>query len=877
MKKLKLKKRVKKDNTKNKKKVNKMNVVLMLFITLGIAVASIVLAFALYIIITSPDFVASELYTKEPTIIYDRNNNEIARIGSKNVDLVKYDDLPQVLVDALIATEDSRFFQHNGFDAARFFKASLGQLAGKNAGGASTLSMQVMKNTFNGTESAGIGGIIRKFKDIYMAVFKLEAAYTKEEIIEFYLNSQWLSGGTLTYTSTNGVEQGSQYFFGKSVSDLTLPEASLLVGMFQNPVYYNPYSNPETAYARRAVVLSLMVRHGYITKDEEAFANSIPIQSLLRDHSKDDTNEYQAFIDFVLYQVQKETGDNPERVPMHIYSTLDSNIQSVLRDLETGKTEKWINDKIQFGVAVTSVEDGSILALSPGRNYAAKGLNRAVGWNDYNRNQSVRRQPGSTAKPIFDYGPYLEYLNGYTGTQFLDEPWSYTTGGVVRNHDNSFWGAMTMRTALVESRNIPALQAYQAVAKEVGTNKIADFVHGLGIDFGDTLYESSSIGGIDCADPLTMSAAYAAFGRGGYYIKPYSFTKIVYIENEGTFEHPVEKTRAMSEETAFLMNNMLTTAGAQGVGGSLNANTTTKQIGSKTGTTTIDASWAVKNGVSPYATPDHWVVNYSIDYSIAFWYGYDKITAQTYTTSDAGYFVRKRVMGNIGKKIFKQTSKFNVPSGVVAKTVEKDTFPPELASEFTPANLKTTEYFKTGYEPTDVSKRFSKLDNATNGNATFDGKLIHLSWNPVDTPDAIDEEYLKKLYEDNYDRYATKYYNRRIDYNKKNIGELGYQIYLKNSNGNLTSLGYTTNSNFTYTPTSGTENYTFVIKTSYSIFKSNISDGLVIDAQAKVDSNIGGIGGPTEPDTPDNPVDNPDLPTNSDDSNTTADNNQDTE
>ena len=133
---------------KKKKKGSKKNTILIILISMGIVIASLILAFALYIIITSPDFVVEELYTKEPTVLYDKNGDELTRIGKENVELVTYSDLPQVLVDALIATEDSRFFQHNGFDAARFIKASLGQLAGKNAGGASTLSMQVIKNTY---------------------------------------------------------------------------------------------------------------------------------------------------------------------------------------------------------------------------------------------------------------------------------------------------------------------------------------------------------------------------------------------------------------------------------------------------------------------------------------------------------------------------------------------------------------------------------------------------------------------------------------------------------------------------------------------------------------------------------------------------------
>ena len=239
------------------------------------------------------------MFEKEASRVYDINGNLFATLGTEQRQKVTYDQLPQVLIDAIIATEDSRFFQHNGFDAPRFIKATLGQLAGNSgAGGASTLSMQVVKNSFTSTEASGIAGIIRKFEDIYLAVFKLEKSYTKEQIIEYYVNNHFLGGNIY------GVEEASNAYFGKSVGDLNLSEAAIIAGMFKSPNYYRPNANPKNATARRKTVLYLMRKHGYITKEEEEIANSIPVETLTADAGIINENPYQGFIDTVAEELE---------------------------------------------------------------------------------------------------------------------------------------------------------------------------------------------------------------------------------------------------------------------------------------------------------------------------------------------------------------------------------------------------------------------------------------------------------------------------------------------------------------------------------------------------------------------------------------------
>lgn len=468
MKKLKFKK----FGTKNKKnpggKKNVGETILSIVLIGGIAVISIALVFALYIIISSPDFDKDKLYSKESSVLYyNDGETELARLGQYDRVLVNYDQLPQVLIDAIVATEDSRFFKHSGLDVARFAKASAGQLLGKEwAGGASTLTMQVVKRAYTSGESEGIKGIIRKFTDIYMAVFKVESNYTKEEIIEFYVNSQWFgSTGSLNNSGFAGVEQACQNFFGKSVSDISLAEASIIAGMFQNPTTYNPYTKTNNLRKRQKTVLTLMVNHGYITEEEKQAVLDIPIESLLVKQEKSGNGESRAAIDYIINEIKSDTGYDIRSVPMKVVTTIDKDVQDVLNKLESGEIYTFPNEYMQEGVAITSIEDGGISALSGGRNYGARGTNRAT----------TKRQPGSTAKPLFDYGPYIEHLNGSPASLFLDEPTTYTNGTAIKNADGKYNGLMTMRDALAASRNIPALKAFQAVYKE-NPNYIKDFV-----------------------------------------------------------------------------------------------------------------------------------------------------------------------------------------------------------------------------------------------------------------------------------------------------------------------------------------------------------------------------------------------------------------
>lgn len=823
-----------KTNKKKRKKISAIiNGVLSFFMFIGIIGMIAVMIFCGYIVISAPAFNTDLLYSNEASIFYDKDGNEFARVGAEQRELVYYDDLPEVLVDAIVATEDSRYFQHNGFDVVRFAKAAIGQVVGQDgAGGASTLTMQVVKNTFTSTEASGFEGIVRKFTDIYMSIFLVEKNYTKEEIIEFYVNDPYLGA------SSYGVEQASKNYFGKSVRDLTLTEAALLAGIFNAPGSYDPYVNPDYATQRRDTVLNLMVRHGYITEAEADDAKAISVESLLVGKSSGQLNKYQQFIDVVCRDIIREYKLDPYAVPMEVYTTMDAKAQQVMIDLNNGdlgykfKTYPYndYNDTIQIGIVVTSVKDGSIVAVNGGRHQTTP--------KAYGRADMMKTQIGSTAKPIFAYGPYIEYNNGHTGTLFFDNKMTYSSGAALKNSDGTYLGAMTMRQALARSRNIPAVQAFQAVDK----NKIGEFVHNVGLDYGDTLYESYAIGGGLTYSPIDMAAAYGTFARNGYYIEPYSYTKFVLRETDEVFEQEVSKTKAMSSETAYMITDMLITTTKQWGGSKFSVSGT--DVALKSGTSTWGEAALKANKIKRNDTSaDNWVISYSPDYVIAQWYGVDELGPKSFTTALAAANENKTIGGILAKKIYKKNSTFKKPSGVISAKYEEETTPAELPSEYTPASLISTELFKKGTEPSEVSDRFSKLNNPTGGSVEVNGTTINLSWNEIKTPNAIDPTYLKNFFSENYGQFASTYLKKRNKYNADHIGNIGYQIYIQTDTG-LQSLGFTTTPYYTYqATTSGT--YTFVVKSSYSIFKSNMSTGITL---------VANVNAPYTPSTPSTPT-----------------------
>lgn len=782
------------NNTSKRKVSKKKKMILNILIICVIAFASLMAVFFAYIIVKAPKFDPNNLKFTQMSELYDTEGNIITKMGNENRTEISYDDLPEVLIDAIIATEDSKFFQHNGFDLARFMKASMYQLVGKNGGGASTLTMQIAKNNYTSTESKGFEGITRKFTDIYLSIFKIERKYTKKEILEFYVNDSYLGNGAY------GVEQASLNYFGKSVSELNLAEASFIAGLFQSPTYYNPYNYPERAEGRRKTVLYLMQRHGYITEEEKEIAENSPITSYIKKTQTSGTySEYQGYIDTVVEELENEYDLNPYTTPLKIYTAMNKSKQDFVNKVMNGEAWKWENENAQAGVVMTDSASGEVLAVGAGRNKNSE--------RSYNYATMTNRQIGSTAKPIFDYGPAVEYLGWGTVNYIDDTPTTYSDGTKISNSDGGYKGRLPLYQALGLSRNVTALKTFQQVSKEAGNDKILKFASSLGItpevDKNGKIHEAHSIGSFTGStkkeesrnSPMTMAGAYQAFSNGGYYIKPHTIKKFVYKDTDEVVETKSAKTRVMNDSTAYIINYSLNWSATEGLAKSA-AGISGVQTAAKTGTSNFDEATRKRYHLSNKAVNDLWVCGYTPKQTITFWYGYDSITKGHSTTSS--WSTRDKFYRNLAENLFdKDGSSFARPSSIEEVSVVRNSIP-----------LKKTlyggvvGYFRKGTGPDETgTEQVEQLPSVSGVTSSISGNTVHLKWNGISAEDMVNLNF-----DDSY-------------------GTLGYDIYVKDgSSGSEVYVGTTTSTSYTHT--TSYSNPVYVIYTAYSNYKTNRSKGV---------------------------------------------------
>lgn len=782
------------NNTSKRKVSKKKKMILNILIICVIAFASLMAVFFAYIIVKAPKFDPNNLKFTQMSELYDTEGNIITKMGNENRTEISYDDLPEVLIDAIIATEDSKFFQHNGFDLARFMKASMYQLVGKNGGGASTLTMQIAKNNYTSTESKGFEGITRKFTDIYLSIFKIERKYTKKEILEFYVNDSYLGNGAY------GVEQASLNYFGKSVSELNLAEASFIAGLFQSPTYYNPYNYPERAEGRRKTVLYLMQRHGYITEEEKEIAENSPITSYIKKTQTSGTySEYQGYIDTVVEELENEYDLNPYTTPLKIYTAMNKSKQDFVNKVMNGEAWKWENENAQAGVVMTDSASGEVLAVGAGRNKNSE--------RSYNFATMTNKQIGSTAKPIFDYGPAVEYLGWGTVNYIDDTPTTYSDGTKISNSDGGYKGRLPLYQALGLSRNVTALKTFQQVSKEAGNDKILKFASSLGItpevDKNGKIHEAHSIGsftgstkkGESRNSPMTMAGAYQAFSNGGYYIKPHTIKKFVYKDTDEVVETKSAKTRVMNDSTAYIINYSLNWSATEGLAKSA-AGISGVQTAAKTGTSNFDEATRKRYHLSSKAVNDLWVCGYTPKQTITFWYGYADIRKGHSTTSS--WSTRDKFYRNLAENLFdKDGSSFERPSSIEEVSVIRNSIPLKKA-----LYGGVVGYFRKGTGPDETgTEQAEQLPSVSGVTSSISGNTVHLKWNGISAEDMVNLNF-----DDSY-------------------GTLGYDIYVKDgSGGSEVYVGTTTSTSYTHT--TSYSNPVYVIYTAYSNYKTNRSKGV---------------------------------------------------
>lgn len=646
---------------------------------------------------------------------YDKNGEIFATIGAENRQYVKYEDIPQGMIDAILATEDVRFFEHGGIDFLRLGSAVIANFRdGFGSQGASTITQQVIKNSFLENEKS----LKRKAQEAWLAI-QLERKYDKKEIFEMYFNKVLMSGRIY------GFGTAAQYFYGKDLKDLKLDEMALLAGMPQSPNNYNPLKNPDLAEKRRNIVLGLMEQHGKITSQQAADAKQVAVTEGLTSEEERQSfagTKYDAFLDVVISEIE-ENGDGASIAEgIKVYTTLDPNAQEIVENI-MNDDNNFPTEDIQAGVAVVDTKTGEIQAIGGGRNYGAE--------RGYNYAEDMKtRSPGSTIKPLLDYGPAIENLQWSTGETTVDEKTTYSNSNqVISNWDGKYLGKMTIREALYTSRNVPAVKTLD----EVGKDNAEKFINKLGVET-DGLYESDAIGGGKIKmTPVQMAASYAAFGNNGVYNDPHAVEKIIYRDGKSSKTYKKDSVVAMSDSTAYMITDILRDVVSSKPNASgTSANVSGLDIAGKTGTTNYSDDDFNKFNLPDESVPDAWFAGYTTNYSIAIWSGYSEYSEPITTWDERRLpqYLFKDIMSNLSEDI--DTPNFKKPSSVVEATIEVGTKPLQLASKYTPDDLRQTELFVRGTEPTGVSEKYNKLElNApSNVSANYDdaSQSIALSW-----------------------------------------------------------------------------------------------------------------------------------------------------
>ncbi|WP_349407536.1 PBP1A family penicillin-binding protein [Pseudalkalibacillus sp. SCS-8] len=683
----------------NKRLFKKIAAFLLVLALIGTTVGAI----AVFAVISqAPELDPKELETPVSSKLYDKDGNEFGTINNDEKRIrASFDEIPQVMKDAVIATEDIRFYDHFGIDIRRIGGAAIANITGGfGSQGGSTITQQVIKNVFFTHEKK----MTRKIKEAYLAI-KMEQQFSKDQIFEIYLNKIYYG------QRAHGVATAAKTYFNKDIQDLELHEAALLAGLPKAPSTYNPVDNPEKAEERRNVVLSQMEKYGFITKEEKEKAQAIKVKDYVsKNEIESEKDSFDTFKAQVVEEAAKLAGfeDTSEVYTsgLEIYTTLDPKAQKAVEEaLYTTNIIK--EENIMGGLVVTDTKTGAVRAIGSGRKSSPSA---------FFATRMDTRQPGSTIKPILDYGPAIEHLKWPTYKMVSDDK-LVINGHEFHNYDNKHHGDMSIRKALYESYNLPAIRTWQ----EVGADKAKDFATKLGIEIEDKHYSPAyAIGGFNKSpSPMELAAAYAAFGNEGVYNKPFTVTKIKFPDGR-EIKHESDPEPVMEDYTAYMVTDMLKDVITKGT--AKNHVSLNFPVAGKTGTTNFG-----KEVGSEYEgkTKDAWFAGYSSELSMAVWTGYkgnrDENGNPLYLDRDTDDYsklifdyVMEKASEGLDNKDWKR------PNSVIEVAMEKGTG--KRASEYTPKEEIVRELAVKGTDLPSVSEEYEKLEAPQNLQAKYNEK-----------------------------------------------------------------------------------------------------------------------------------------------------------
>jgi penicillin-binding protein 1A len=523
------------------------------------------------------------------TRIYSADNKLLAELYREKRDPVPLKKIPDYLQKAVITAEDRQFYSHSGIDLKGISRAIIADiLARKFVQGASTITQQLSKTLFLSPEK----NLLRKIKEALLAI-QLERRYTKDEILERYLNQIYLGSGAY------GVASAARIFFGKPVNELDLSECAMIAAMPKAPSAYSPLVNPELAVRRRDIVLKQMMTTGVITAEQ--YKNSIAKPFIAVQKKNDSPAPY--FVDYIKNALENTIG--PTRLytgGLTVYTTLSYSLQIAsdqaishgIKDLqERRKADPSLKNNTQAALIAIDVGTGGILSMSGGTDYRE---------SSFNRSTAARRQPGSAFKPILFAHAIEQGFN--QASLILDAPVSFPGAAKGQpwqpeNFSKTFQGEITLRKALTLSENIPAVR----LIDQLGISGVIDFAKTLGIQSRLKPYLSLALGTSELSlEELT--AAYAVFANQGIYIQPHGIIDVLDAANQKIWHPAIEKRIAMSRENAAIMADMLEGVILEGTG--KKAKTLHRPIAGKTGTTN-NYKDALFVGFSPAIAVGVWV------------------------------------------------------------------------------------------------------------------------------------------------------------------------------------------------------------------------------------------------------------------------------